>query len=300
MATTRMHIKSATYMKEFLIKNRKDFSIERTSTGYPTVHYNNIAYYVRDKIMQRSFLNKIINFQTDIKNSKIYKYVDELELEQIEKSTFDIERSLMYKGFTINPKIEPIIEKVVKIDLNTAYWQTCKALKCIKAKTHKDIVDNCVKGTRLKITGTLGRKVYVTDYVDGKKKNTYIKPMPKKRIVFQNIYNRLRKYVDELMIYCWAINPDNFIGFYVDCLWLKEYDPNIIEMIRQIYDVKMELVDLRLEINNHGKMNIIEVAVDGGAMTRYDGTYKPQEFAIYKNLYNFTLDLKKTKTDIIW
>ena len=152
----------------------------------------------------------------------------------------------------------------------------------------------------MKITGTLGRKVYVTDYVDGKKKKTYIKPMPKKRIVFQNIYNRLRKYVDELMIYCWAINPDNFIGFYVDCLWLKEYDPNIIKMIRQIYDVKMELVDLRLEINNHGKMNIIEVAVDGGTMTRYDGTYKPQEFAIYKNLYNFTLDLKKTKTDIIW
>lgn len=298
MATTRVHIKSAKDMKEFLIKNRKDFSIERTSVGYPTVHYNNVAYYVRDKVMQRSFLNKIISFQSDIRNSKIYKYVDGLEVEKIQESSNDIEKSLMYKGFTINPDIEDNIENVIKIDLNTAYWQTCKALKCIKSKTHKDIVDNCSKSNRLKITGTLGRKVFITDYVDGIKKKSYIKPLPKKRIVFQNIYNRLRKYVDELMIYCWAVNPDNFIGFYVDCLWLKEYDPNIIEMIRQIYDVKMELVDLRLEVNRHGKMNIIEKSDSG--QTRYDGTYKPQEFVIYKNLYNFTLDLKKTKTNIIW
>jgi len=299
MASTRIHIKSAKDMKEFLINNRKNFTIERTSTGYPTLHYNDISYYVRDRVMQRSFLNKIIAFHTDIKNSKIYKYVDELELEQIEKSTTEIEKSLMYKGFTVNPDVEPNIDGVVKIDLNTAYWQTCKALKCIKAKTHKDIVNNCAKGTRLKITGTLGRKVFVTNYINGQRTETYIKPMPKKRIVFQNIYNRLRKYVDELMIYCWAINPDNFIGFYVDCLWLKEYDPLLIEMIRQVYDIKMETVDLRLEVNRHGKMNIIETSNDGG-QTRYDGTYRPDEFVIYKNFYNFTLDLKKTKTDIIW
>lgn len=300
MASTRIHIKSAKDMKEFLINNRKDFTIERTSTGYPTLHYNDIAYYVRDRVMQRSFLNKIITFHTDIKNSKIYKYIDELELEQIEKSTTEIEKSLMYKGFTINPNVEPNIEGVVKIDLNTAYWQTCKALRCIKAKTHKDIVANCAKGTRLKITGTLGRKVFVTKYVNGQKTESYIKPMPKKRIVFQNIYNRLRKYVDELMIHCWAINPDNFIGFYVDCLWLKEYDPLLVEMIRQVYDIKMETVDLRLEVNRHGKMSILETANDGSGQTRYDGTYRPQEFVIYKNFYNFTLDLKKTKIDIIW
>lgn len=298
MASTRIHIKSASGMKEFLVNNRKNFTIERTASGYPTLHYNNIAYYVRDKVMQRSFLNKIINFQTDIKNSKIYKYVDKLDVEQIEKSTAEIEKSLMYKGFTVNPNVEPIIENVIKIDLNTAYWQTCKALKCIKAKTHKDIVDNCAKGNRLKLTGTLGRRVVVTDYENGVKKRCYVKPMPKKRIVFQNIYNRLRKYVDELMIHCWAINPNNFIGFYVDCLWLKEYDPLLVEMIKQVYDIKMDLVDLEFQVNRHGKMNILELSNEG--QTRYDGTYRPQEFAIYKNFYNFTLDLKQTKTDIIW
>lgn len=203
----------------------------------------------------------------------------------------------MYKGFTHNPSIEPNIENAIKIDLNTAYWQTCKILKCVKIKTHKDIVKNCIKPNRLKITGTLGRKVFVTDYIDGQRMPTYIKQMPKKKIVFQNIYNRLRKYVDELMIYCWATNPNNFIGFYVDCLWLKEYDPLIVEMISQVYDIKMETVNLYLEVNRHGKMNIIENSIDG--ITRYDGTYKPQEFVVYKNFYNFTFDLKNTKIDII-
>lgn len=294
--SARVHIKSANTMKEFLKKNNQDFFVERTSTGYPTLIYNNIVYYVRDKVMQRSFLNKIITFQNDVKNSNLYNFIDEFEDSKIETQSKEIERTLLYKGFTVNPKEISYIGNAIKIDLNTAYWQTCKALKCIKSKTYNDIINNCIKSSRLKLTGTLGRKVLVTEYKKGMKVNVFMKKLPRKRKIFQNIYNRLRKYVDELMIYCWQRNPDNFIGYYVDCVWIKEYDDVLIEILKSIYDLKIEIVDLNFECNKHGKMNIIELSKEG--ITRYDGSYIPNEFVMYKNFYNFTFDLQNTKIEI--
>lgn len=294
--SARVHIKNAITMKEFLIKNNQSFFIERTSTGYPTLLYNDILYYVRDKVMQRAFLNKILTFQKDVRSSKLYQFIDVFDDVEIEKQTKDIEKTLLYKGFTINPKEKQFIGGAIKIDLNTAYWQTCRALKCIKRKTYKDIINNCVKSTRLKITGTLGRKVSVTEYKNGKKIRVFTKKLPRRRKIFHNIYNRLRKYVDELMIYCWQRNPDNFIGYYVDCVWIKEYDEVLIEILKSIYELKIDLVDLNFESNRHGKMNIIELSSEG--IKRYDGNYIPNEFVMYKNFYNFTFDLQNTKIEI--
>jgi len=294
--STRVHIKSANGMKEFLKKNEQDFFIERTSTGFPTLIYNNITYYVRDKVMQRSFLNKVLAFHKDVRKSKLYKFIDRLDEKEIQEESYKIEKTLLYKGFMVDPKKERYIGGAIKIDLNTAYWQTCKITQCIKSATYKDIVQNCMKTSRLKLTGTLGKKILVTEYKKGKKIRTFPKPMPKRRIIFQNIYNRLRKYVDELMIYCWERNPDNFIGYYVDCVWIKEYDDVLIEILKSVYDIKIEMVDLYFESNKHDKMNIVELSQQG--ITRYDGSYKHNEFVMYKNFYNFTFDLKNTKIEI--
>jgi hypothetical protein len=185
-------------MKEFLINNRRTFTVERTSTGFPTLFYNNIQYYVRDKAMQRSFLNKILCFQNDVVVSQLYKFINKRSEEDIMQESKALEKSLMYKGFTFNPTKQNTIKGVIKIDLNTAYWQTCRIARCVKTSTYNDIVENCLKESRLKLTGSLGKKVLVTQYVEGVKTDFFIKKLPKKRIVFQNVYNRLRKYVDEL------------------------------------------------------------------------------------------------------
>lgn len=296
MKPVRVHVRNSRDIKEFLLKNKMPFRIERTSTGFSTLIYNNVAYYVGDKATQRALLNKILNFHNDVKKSKLFKFIDNYEVNDIQLLTSDIEKTLLYKGFSIDIQKEKKIDGVIKIDLNSAYWQTCKITNCIKGKTFREVNKNCLKQNRLKITGTLGKKILVTEYVDGKKNKIYIKPMPKRRIIFQNIYNRLRKYVDELMVYCWRLNPQNFIGYYVDCLWIKEYDPILIEMLMSVYQIKMEIVDIVFETNRHNKTNMIEFSEEG--MTRYDGNYIYNEFVMYKNFYNFTIDLKNTKLDI--
>lgn len=298
MTGLRVHIKNAKDMKEFLIKNRKTFRMERTSTGFPTVHYNNIEYYVRDKALQRSFLNKILKFQTDVSNSGLYKFVNKKSKEAIIEESERIEKTLMYKGFTHDPQKDNLIYGAVKIDLNVAYWQTCKVARLVTKMTYDDIMLNCLKQYRLRLTGSLGKKILVTEYTEGLKTNFYIKDMPKKRVVFQNIYNRIRKFVDELMVFCWRRNPDNFIGYYTDCFWLKEYDFELIEMIRRFYEVKMDVVTLSFINNSHKKMVIQEIGTD--SMTVYDGRYKPEEFVMYENFYNFTSHLRGTKLKISW
>jgi hypothetical protein len=296
--SVRIHIKSAKDMKEFLINNRRTFTVERTSTGFPTLFYNNIQYYVRDKAMQRSFLNKILCFQNDVVVSQLYKFINKRSEEDIMEESKALEKSLMYKGFTFNPTKQNTIKGVIKIDLNTAYWQTCRIARCVKTSTYNDIVENCLKESRLKLTGSLGKKVLVTQYVEGVKTDFFIKKLPKKRIVFQNVYNRLRKYVDELMVQCWVSNPDNFIGFYTDCFWIKEYDSDLLDAITRLYDVKMEIVDLYFGGNSHNRLVVKEVGEKEDKV--YDGQYKPHEFAMYKNFYNFTSCLRGTKTKIIW
>lgn len=285
-------------MKDFLINNRKSFVVERTSTGFPTLYYNDMEYYVRDKTMQRSFLNKILAFQNDVVASKLYAFINKRDESEVKEESEKLEKSLIYKGFTHDYSKESSLYGVVKIDLNTAYWQTCKIVRCVKKSTYDDIVENCLKTSRLQLTGSLGKKILVTEYTEGRKTNFYMKKLPKKRVVFQNVYNRLRKYVDELMIHCWRMNPDNFIGFYTDCVWLKEYDHELIEAITRLYDVKIDVVDLHFMGNSHRRIVVKEV---GGEESKiYDGQYRPNEFAIYKNFYNFTSCLRGTKTKTIW
>jgi regulator of RNase E activity RraB len=156
---------------------------------------------------------------------------------------------------------------------------------------YKDVSTGCTKTTRLRITGTLGKKTILTDYVKGKKTKAYVKEEKKKRIVFQNIYNRIRKFVDELMIWCYRKNPANFIGYYVDCVWLREYDTELIEKLNKIFKLKTDVVDLEVIKNDHSKIVVCEENEEELDVKIYDAQFKSNEFVIYKNLYNFTPDL---------
>jgi len=301
-ANIRIHTKNSAEIFAFLKLNQKDFQIEKTSSGFPTYNYKNKAVYVRDKVIHRGALNKIMTFQTQVTQSDLYKFVNRYSVESIQEESLEIERTLLYKGFLFNPFQEESFQKVIKIDCNVAYWQTCRFFEVIKGSTYRDIVKNCTKPTRLRITGTLGKKVILTDYIKGKKVESYIKEEKKKRIIFQNIYNRIRKFVDELMMWCWQQNPANFIGYYVDCVWLREYDAELIEKLKMIYKLKIELVDLEVQRNNHGRIVLMESNEENGNddQTPYDAQFKSNEFVSYKNLYNFTPDLKGINLKIKW
>ncbi len=298
----RIHTKNSADVFDFLKRNEKTFQVEKTSSGFPTFNYGKKSIYVRDKVVHRGALNKIMAFQNQVAKSDIYDFVNKLPVNEVEEESARIEKTILYKGFIFNPYECEGFQQVIKIDLNSAYWQTCKYFKAIDGKTYRDIMKRCTKPTRLRITGTLGKKTILTDYVKGVKVDTSIKYEKKRRIVFQNIYNRIRKFVDELMMWCWQKNSENFIGYYVDCIWLKEYDPEIIEKLKSIYKLKIELVDLELKMNNHHRITLWEDDGSGSIedKTPYDVQIKNNEFVIYKNLYNFTPELKDINLKIKW
>jgi hypothetical protein len=290
----RIHAKNSPEIFEFLQKNRKKFQVEKTSTGFPTYNYRDKAIYVRDKVINRGALNKILIFHRQVAKSEIYKYLNAFSVKDLQDESLEIERSLKYKGFVFNPEKEQNFKKVIKIDCNAAYWQTCKYIKIINGQTYRDIVNNCVKPTRLRITGTLGKKVTLTDYDDGKRiDKPYLRKEKKRRIIFQNIYNRIRKFVDELMVWCWEQNPSNVIGYYLDCIWIREFDIELIKKLKNIYNLKIELVDLMLKKNNQGRFTLWESNEDKMAeeITPYDTQFKYNEFVSYKKMYNFTTEL---------
>ena len=138
---------------------------------------------------------------------------------------------------------EQEFKKVIKIDLNSAYWQTCRFMRLVDKSLYQKVSDRCVKSTRLMMAGTLGKTVMITEYKQGVRVKSYVKERDTRRIVQHNIYNRIRKFVDELMIWAWHKDPHNFIGYYVDCIWFREADWEILKTLESIYKLKIEVVD---------------------------------------------------------
>lgn len=297
----RIHTKNSQQILDFLSRNKKTFQVERTITGFPTYNYAGKAVYVRDKALGRGGINKILMFQNDVVKSDLYKFCNRFKIKDLENESMELERTLMYSGYMFNPRKEKSFKKVIKIDFNAAYWQTCRFVEIITGETYRHIKKTCAKPTRLKITGSLGKKTFISDYVDGKRVGEpYAKNEKKKRVIFQNLYNRLRKFVDELMVWCYHQNPENFIGYYVDCVWIREYDYELIEKLKKIYALKVEVVDLEVKINAHGRVQIEEYNEDDVDIKPYSAQFKSNEFVIYKKFYNFTPDLKGINLKAIW
>lgn len=291
----RIHLKNSKGLQDFLERNQKSFFIDKTSTGFPTFEYGNRQIYIRKKMSNSGALNRINQFQSQVGRSPLFKYLSQFDEEYIKKESDQIEKTLMYKGFFFNPMEEKEINGVIKIDLDTAYWQTVRYIRMIDRSLYRSTISNCTKETRLKLTGTLGKVSFRTPYEKGKKGKTFLKETTKRRIIFQNIYNRVRKFVDELMVWCWLKNPQNFVGFYVDCLWIREYDQEIISKIKEMFDIKIDMVDLKLSRNHHNKYYLSDINREDGEITPYDVKFKSNEFVSYKFFHNFNPELKGLK-----
>ena len=299
MNSVGLHRKNSKIFSEFLTNNKSKYFVEKTSSGFPTFNYEENSIYIRDKYISKNSLNKILNFQNQVGSSELYKFVNRMTKEQIRQETESINDSIMYKGFVINETVEQI-ENAIKIDLNTAYWQSCRIMSLIDKQLYTYVVQKTLKGNRLRLTGTLAKTNYVSFYDEGMKTNTQIKEYNKRRAIFKNIYERIRKFVDELMVYIYKKNTYNFIGFYVDCFWIKEEDPELINQISSIFKIKKEIVDLHIKRNKHRKIMLIERNVNNDELIPYDVQFKRNEFDNYLFLHNFDTDFKNINFKEQW
>jgi hypothetical protein len=300
MSNFRMHLKSGVDPIKFLRENNRTFAVEKTSTGFPTIIIDGKRMYVRDFRQTFTTLNKIISFKKKVNNSKLFNFIKNNPNVEIESESSFIEKSILYKGFNFNIQKEKEFQKVIKIDLNSAYWQTCRYMKLIDKNFFQEVSDGCVKSTRLMITGTLGKSVMVTEYNKGNRVKSYVKQRDAKILIQNNIYNRVRKFVDELMVWAWKKDPFNFIGYYVDCIWLREFDIEMFDTFNKIFNLKIDLVNLNIQENKQGKINLIEHNEQRDENKIYDVQFKINDFAKYKNLYNFTKTLQDININSKW
>lgn len=287
--TIRLNRKKSANFFDFLVQNEKDFTIERTATGIPTFVVEEKRYYISDKPMMKGTLNKISTFQGKTAHSELFEFVSEGTPTLINEEADIIRNGIIYKGFDI-PEETKQIRNCVRVDLNSAYWQTCKLMGLIEPEYYQKINDNCVKGTRLQLVGTLGRSVRVTEYKAGCKIRTYYKGTNKRRAVFLNIYERIKKYVDETMMMVRRYDPENFLGYYVDCFWLREPDEELLKHIRKVFNLKAGIADLKFTKNKHHSYYMSEKITEGkgkGEFKPYDVQFRGEQFDDYNFLHNF-------------
>lgn len=296
--TARLHIKSSKSLLKYLRENKRDFKIEKTSTGVPTYVIGNKQFYVRDKASTNGLMQRIIQFQNQVEKSDLFFELSPDSIDSLENEITVIKKTILYKGFTFEPE-EKIIHNAIKIDFSSAYWQTCRVMKVIDKFLFDDIEKNVSKPIRLRITGTLGKSVRITRYKDGERVESFKKKEKKKRSIFRNLYMRIKKLVDELMVWSYQQNPDNFIGFYVDCVWLRNYDDKLIESLKRLYNIKIEIVNLTMESNNHSKFRVIEenrANPINEQLTPYDVQFRKNQMDNYEYLHE--IKLPKTSIDL--
>jgi hypothetical protein len=192
---------------------------------------------------------------------------------------------LLYKGFCFEPEHAKDID-AIKVDFDSAYWRTSYLMKHVSLKQFRAVERSIIKINRLRLVGTLGKSNTVTDYEGGVKVNSYAEKLKKRRIVYQNIYERIKKFVDELMVLCYLHNPDNFLGFFVDGFWLKQPDKKLMKKLSAMFALKIKEVQLNLSRNKHGFYYIHEADKETGEVIPYDAQFK-KDFANYSFLHNF-------------
>ena len=260
----RLHLseKSNKHFLSYLTKDtERTFNIERTLMGASTYYIGSKQFYLREKPSSRKFLNKIQSFQRRVYNSELSKWLEQKKFDDICKQTDRIRETILYKAFTFYPA-EKTFAGIVKVDISSAYFQTPKIMKAIPEDCYEEMNKELAKENRLRMTGTLGRQIHVVPYNKGEKQPTYTKPETKKKAILRNIYERIKKFVDEIMVFAYMWNPDNFIGYYLDGFWLREYDEQLLEEIGKVYAFKTAIVDAILDQNLHGQYLFIETDLE--------------------------------------
>jgi hypothetical protein len=294
---TRFHKKIGGELFNYLVANKRDFVVEKTKMGTPTIVLGDKNFYIREKPVTKGSLGRISQFQAQVRRSSLYDFVDSQTRQEINDETEAITRSLLWKGFNFNPS-EKKIEKALYVDLNSAYWQGCKTMGLIDEEIFEDINKNYQKKSRLKMVGTLGKQDRVIEYKNGEKSISYAKPVSKDKCVSRNVYERLRKLIDELMIWVYQQNPDNFIGYYVDCFWLREVDFDVMAQIEHLFNVKMAVCDLKIVYNRHHSISVVMTTDDD--IKKYDVQLRRLKFDNYQFLHNFDTPFNNLKFDVLW
>lgn len=201
---------SAYQMIKELKEAGKDFEVRKTTRSTLLI-FDDFKYMFADS----HFKNHHLNLFQQMKN-EVQKNINEKKLMPPEKS-----KSLYFKV----KNFEPIglgefykFENCLEFDINKAYYRALFVLGYIGEKFYKTCIE-LPKHVRLALVGTLATQKTIFYYENGELKNF----VTKKNDILRRVFFQLVSFVDKILNMFSELAGDNFIFYWVDGIYLKNY-----------------------------------------------------------------------------
>lgn len=204
-----------------LIKEKKTFELDFSNYSYIFRFADKVLYFSDTQAPSKHFFMLLSKLKKEINDKDIY---------------FEEVVNLDYYKHNIVNYFDMYIDNCVCVDINKAYATTLKNMGLICNDTLQQI-NKLKKADRLKIVGALGASRVKLNFEQGEIKTKELKENKN----LKNLFFNIAKYVGDVMTEAAALEPDNFLFFWVDGIFLKSYSPLITEfLLFKGYDSKIE------------------------------------------------------------
>jgi len=242
---------TATDFIEQLRKLKKDFTVKMTSNS-TEVNYNGMKFLYSLTEFQKRHLGLFQKMKSRVTKSikekgiivptiQHAKYFDCAQFKPLERG----------EHFTYN--------NVLELDINKAYYRVLYNLGYIEEDFYNECI-NLPKKIRLALVGSLATQKSIFNYVNGEivepEDGIYIT----KNEVLRNVFFQLVSEVDEALTVFQKLAAENFIFYWVDGIYLKEY-PNLNfdkKVLENKYNIEFSIEDInRVVVYNRDEHSTI-------------------------------------------
>lgn len=282
----------------FMYTNKKPFVLTKTGSSYKLVGDVFSARAVRGgfSIQEIKFIKSVKKYIMD--NDIADKFID---TDYLAKKIFYIDTKDYVEG--------EIINDVVEIDINRAYWETAYLMGVISKSIYVRGLE-IDKRVRLACLGTLAKRTEEWVF-DG---NKFFKRKEKRSYETENIWFAICRRVSDVMQECVKIAGDDFVFYWVDGIYVKNNAESIGRIMQCLnkwgYESKTKYIKEIVFHNNHFTVNGIVKGderqfnyrqEDIGSIKKHNEDIRLAELArsIFNNKRDFIMLNKEEEPDIL-
>jgi len=190
---------------------KKNFEVRRT-TKSTLIVFDNFKYMFADSHFKSEHLNLFQKIKAEVHGNIESKKLTVPAYQQ--SKYFDTGQ---FKPIGLGEFLK--FENVLEFDVNKAYYQALKKFGYIS----QQFFDKCVglpKNIRLALVGTLATQKTIFFYKEGELDSYEIK----KDEILRRVFFQLVEFIDKVLDYFSKLAGDNFLFYWVDGIYLKNYE----------------------------------------------------------------------------
>ena len=190
---------------------KKDFEVRKT-TKSTLIKFDTYTYMFADSHFKVQYLNLFQKIKKEVARNIEQKKID----------TPEIQRSKYFKVANFEPIAQGEFLKFTncyEFDINKAYYKALNHLGYISTEFYNECI-NLPKNIRLALVGTLATQKTVFFYEAGELKDYEIR----KNDILRKVFFQVVEYVDKALYFFSRLAGENFLFYWVDGIYLKNYD----------------------------------------------------------------------------